>query len=612
LQENSVKTLAELPFYVLERFPKPALIRRCVGEGYHDFSSRDYFDQIRYLSFALPALGLERGDRAAIISESRPEWGIADLAIVTAGGVDVPIYPTLSASQTRYILLDSGARLAIVSDWVQAAKLRQIGGDVPGLAAIIVFDWSEPGEGVDPAAKPRVISMAEALELGRQRFESDPDGAGAHRRQAGSIAPGDMATVIYTSGTTGEPKGVMLSHENLLSNVRSSQDVLELSPADIALSILPLSHSYERIAFYQYLNHGVTVAFAESLQTIARDLARVKPTVLVGVPRVFEKFHSAVMERIASSSALRRRLFEWALPVGHAWFRARLEGRRPGLSLGLRHSIADRLVFAKIRDRVGGRLRYLISGSAPLAEQTEVFFAAAGMPIAQGYGLTEASPILTANPPDAPRAGSVGKPLPRVEIRIAEDGEILARGPNIMLGYFGKPAATREVLDDDGWLHTGDIGHFDADGYLAITDRKKEILVTAGGKNIAPQPIENRLRSSRLVAEAVLIGDRRNFPAVLIVPDFDALRNRFKEEPWASEAAESLVGRPGVMKAYEQLLDAVNEDLAQFERIKRIALLPRAFSIESGELTPTMKPRRKVIETQWRDLIEALYRKPVS
>jgi long-chain acyl-CoA synthetase len=423
------------------------------------------------------------------------------------------------------------------------------------------------------------------------------------------VRPDELATIIYTSGTTGEPKGVMLSHANLASNVKAGADVLQLSERDVALSFLPLSHSFERTVSYIYLLCGVTVVFAESLDTIARDIARVRPTLFTGVPRLYEKLHARIIEKGQAEQGFKSTVFGWAVGAGAARGGAELRGRSVGLLGSLQASVADRLVFAKIRDGLGGRVRYMVSGSAPLPVAIAEFFQGIGIPIIEGYGLTETSPILTVNPPGAPRAGTVGRAIPGVELRIAADGEILARGPNIMSGYYHKPEATAEALHD-GWFHTGDIGALDEDGYLRITDRKKDLLVTSGGKKIAPQPIEAVMKRNPLVAEAVLLGDRRRFAAALIVPSFTVLERRLKDLGRPPAPRAELVRRPDVIALYQEIVDALNRDLSQFERIRKVALLNAEFSIASGELTPTMKVKRKVVEERCRREIEELYREP--
>jgi long-chain acyl-CoA synthetase len=602
---SDLATLAELPFYILGRYPKPVLLGRCHGTDYRGWSTRDVFDQIRDLSLGWVGLGLQAGDRVALVSESRPEWVLADLAVLALGGVTVPVYPTLAAHQMRAILADSGARFAVVSDETQLAKLLEIRSTLPGLERVVVMDR----RGEVRAEEGFVLSLAEVAARGHRRVMSDEGVGRWYREAAAAVGPDALATLIYTSGTTGEPKGVMLSHRNIVSNVVACQQVVETNPDDVALSYLPLSHAFERTVVYKYLFTGVTVIFAESLDTLARDLLTVKPTVMTGVPRVYEKLYARILEHVAQASALRRLIFRWALRVGTRRAQAVLARRPVPWVLRLQDRVADRLVWSAIRARTGGRLRYAISGAAALSKEVAEFFWAVGLPLIEGYGLTETAPVLTVNPPEAPRLGTVGKAIPGVELRIAEDGEILARGPNIMLGYYQKPEATREVLRD-GWLHTGDVGRLDADGYLTITDRKKDLIVTSGGKNVAPQPIEARLKSDPLVAEALLVGDRRKFVAALIVPNFAALEARLSALGHLTADRAALVVRPEVRALYQQIVDRVNGELAPFEQIKQFALIPAELSVAGGELTPTMKLKRRVVEERYRDLIEQLYAEP--
>jgi long-chain acyl-CoA synthetase len=606
-----VSTLAELPFHVAAGFDRPAQLRRCVADGFQDFSSHEFFAQIRALSLGLQALGVGRGDRVGLVCESRPEWSVADLAIMTAGAVTVPVYPTLSAAQTEFILVDAGVKVVVVSDDVQLAKLREIASGLPAVTTVIPVVPARPLPDAAPGG-PAIRPMADLINEGKARVAAGPGLAAAFEANARQVRPGDVATIIYTSGTTGHPKGVVLTHHNILSNIYAGNSILQVSGADHPLSFLPLSHVFERLVLYLYLLVGADVSFAESLQTITRDLVRVRPTVMTGVPRVFEKFHHAVLDAVVGGSAPRKALFHWAIGVGCAVSQARLEGRRPPLWATIQRPLADALVLRKIRARVGGHIRLMVSGSAPLARTTAEFFYAVGLPIAECYGLTESSPGISANPPWAPRLGTVGIAFPGVEVRIAADGEVLARGPNIMQGYYNRPEETAAVLRD-GWLHTGDIGHLDSSGYLTITDRKKDLIVTSGGKNIAPAPIELRLKNSPLVSEAVLVGDRRNFPAVLIIPDFVVLGEHLRAAGAPAGTREQLSARPDVQVIFQALLDEVNVDLAQFEKIKRFALLPKDMTIEGGELTPTMKIRRKIVEQHWAHVIEQLYaREPVS
>jgi len=599
---TAVVTLADIPFNLLEHHAKPVLLRHCREDGYRDYSTASFFDEVRAISVGLTLMRVEPGNRVALICESRPEWAIADFAILTAGAITVPVYPTQSAAQVKYILQDAGVRVAVVSDATQVDKLRRVWNELPELEVVAIVDAA----GV-LRDDERIRPLKEIETLGRWQLQEDPLAADRYRTSVLMRGEHELATIVYTSGTSGEPKGVMLTHANLLSNIRATKIDLQFHPDDVALSFLPLSHVFERMVFYRYLYDGITVAFAESLTTVARDLARVRPTLMTGVPRVYDKFFAAVQENLTKAPPLKRRLFNWAMRVGRAYGQ-RLEAKRHiSPWLAVRHRLADRLVFAKIRAKTGGRIRYAISGSAPLNVKVGDFFRTIGMPICEGYGLTETSPVLSFNPPGRQRLGTVGPPLAGVDIRIAEDGEILARGPNVMLGYYRKPELTAEALRD-GWFHTGDVGRFDEAGYLVITDRKKDLLVTSGGKKIAPQPLENMFKSDPLVAEAVVVGESRKFPSVLIVPDFAALETRLGVEP--AGPRERLLTREEVTQLYQRVVDRVNTELAQFERIKRFALLPGEFTIEQGELTPTMKVRRNIIEQRWHDVIEELYANP--
>ena len=592
-------TLADLPFHVLGRHPKPLLIGQVSNGAIAGESTRDWFDRVRDLALGLSSLGIGMGDRVVIMSESRPDWLSADLAILTIGAVTVPVYATLTAAQARYIVQDSGARVAFVSTAEQLDKLQRVRHELPRLEAIVSF---APVAG----ASPSVLTLDALVARGHARLMGEW-GAGRQFRDATrEIRPEHLATIIYTSGTTGEPKGVMLSHHNLISNLMAGHTVVPVGEDDVSLSFLPLSHSFERLVSYVYLAHGVTIVFAESMETVGRDLGIVRPTVMTGVPRVYEKFQARILERGHALPQPRRTLFHWGVKVAHARARAEGSGGQANPLLALEAKIAERLVFSKIRDSVGGRLWCLVSGSAPLPMHTAEFFFGLGLPITEGYGLTETSPIVTANPIDAPRLGTVGKPIPGVEVRIADDGEVLVRGPNVMMAYYNKPAETAAVLRD-GWFHTGDIGSVDASGYLRITDRKKDLLVTSGGKKVAPQPVEAVLKRSPLVAEAVLLGDRRRFISALIVPDFKALERRLQDLGRPPADRDELVGRDDVAALYQEIVEALNRDLSQFERIKKFRVLPREFTIESGELTPTLKVKRKVVEQQWAAAIDEMY-----
>ena len=599
MDEPTISTLADLPFHVSGRYPKPELLRRCKADGWDSWASRELFEQVRELSLGLTGLGVRPGRRVGLLSESRPEWVVADLAILACGAVTVPIYPTLPAAQVRYILADAGATVAVAADETQAAKVRAVWPELPDLRALVVID---PPAEAPPAQREMTLAAVQAR--GHQRLVREDGLARRYKEAVAAIEPDQLATIIYTSGTTGDPKGVMLTHGAIVANLTDVGVLVHVTEDDEALSFLPLSHAFERIVIYLYLFRGTTVTFAESLDTVARDMLRVRPTVMTGVPRVYEKLHSRVLEAVAQGSALRQRLFRWAMGVGRACRAAPLRGVQPAGHARAALPLADRLVLSKVRARTGGRLRFAVSGGAPLPTAVGEFLFTVGIPVLEGYGLTETAPVLTVNPERAPRLGTVGKALPRVELRVADDGEILARGPNVMLGYHGKPEATAEVLSD-GWFHTGDIGRIDDDGYLVITDRKKELLVTAGGKNVAPQPIEQRLKQHPLVAEAVLVGDRRPFVSALIVPDFAALAAAVGAEADADHAA--LVARADVRRRFDGIVEAVNADLPPHEQVRKHALVPAEPSIATGELTPTLKIKRRVVTEQWRDYIEALY-----
>ena len=593
-------TLADLPFHVLGRHPKPLLIGQVKNGAIAGESTRDWFDRVRDLALGLLSLGLGSGDRVAIMSESRPEWLTADLAVLTLGGVTVPVYATLTAGQARYIIQDAGARVAFVSTAEQLDKLQSVRHELPSLEAIVSFAPLT-------AASPSVLTFDEVVARGHARLMGEWGAGRQFRDRTREIRPGQLATIIYTSGTTGEPKGVMLSHHNLISNLVAGHTVVPVTETDVSLSFLPLSHSFERLVSYVYLAYGVTIVFAESMETVGRDLPLVRPTVMTGVPRVYEKFMARILERGHALPQPRRTLFHWGVKVAHARAQAEGAGGKAGAILSLEIALADRLVFSKIRDSVGGRLWGLVSGSAPLPMNVAEFFHGIGLTITEGYGLTETSPIVTANPIDAPRLGTVGKLIPGVEVRIAEDGEILVRGPNVMMGYYDKPEETAAVLQE-GWFHTGDIGSLDAEGYLRITDRKKDLLVTSGGKKVAPQPIEGVLKRSPLVGEVLLLGDRRRFISALIVPAFAALERRLQDLGRPPGDRTDLVRRDDVIALYDEIVEALNRELSQFERIKRFRLLAREFTIETGELTPTLKVRRKSVEEHFAADIDAIYR----
>jgi long-chain acyl-CoA synthetase len=595
------KTLCEIFYDGVDAFRKPAALRYKKDGAWRDISSEEFRRAVEELSMGLRELGIDRGDRVGLLSENRPEWAFADLATLCAAAVDVPIYPSLPAAQALYILNDSQSKALFVSNETHAAKIAEVRAQAPWLKHVIRLD---------DVAGPGTLTLEEVRAKGRTALASSRD---AVRARAAEVQSRDLATIIYTSGTTGEPKGVMLTHDNIVSNVASSLAIVsDFGPSDVALSFLPLCHIFERMGgFYLMLARGVTIAYAESIEKVPANMAEIRPTLMFSTPRLYEKMYARVLEKVASDPPARQKVFHWAIGVGRKAFAHRVAGTRPGPLLALQKALADRLVFAKIRDRVGGRLRLFVSGGAPLSKEINEFFGAAGLLILEGYGLTETSPVISVNAPDALRPGTVGRPIARVEVRIAPDGEILTRGPHVMKGYYNKPEATKEAIDADGWLHTGDIGLLDADGFLAITDRKKDIIVTSGGKNIAPQPIENALKANALIAEVVMIGNRRNFPSALLVPNFPNLEKWAKEHGVEAASREALVADPKVVDLYDRTVKQLMEGYAQFERIKRVALLPREFSIETGELTPKLSVKRRVVEEKYKDLIDRLYEEAV-
>ncbi len=594
-----IASLSALPFYFSGRFPKPVIIRRCLSEGYDTYASRELFDYIRDVSLGLGGLGVQPGDRVAVLCESRPEWLIADLAILSAGAVTVPIYPSLPAELVGYILADASVTVAIVSDDHQYKKIEEVWDDQPSLRAVAIID----SHGEEKTSKNKCL-FSKLRELGHQRLMHE-DGLGRkYKENAMSISSDDLATIIYTSGTTGKPKGVMLNHGAIVANILDVDTMVHIHEEDEALSFLPLSHILERSSTYLYLFKGVTITFAESLDTVVRDLPRVRPTLMNGVPRVFEKIYSRVLEAASEFSTLRKFVFDKSLRVGGLQAKALRDGELPSFICRLFHPVADRMVLSKIRERTGGRLRFVVSGGAPLPVVVAEFLFSVGIPVLEGYGLTETAPVLTCNPQRAPKIGTVGIPLPHVELRLAEDGEIIARGPNVMTGYYRNQEATSEALRS-GWFYTGDIGEFDADGYLRITDRKKELLVTSGGKNVAPSPIEQRLKHDKLIAEAMLVGDSYPFISVLIFPDFSALVAHIHAPE--DIAWKDMINRPDVKTMFDDIVDKVNEGLPSHEKMRRVGLIPATLSISTGELTPTLKLKRRIVLSKWDAEIKSLY-----
>ena len=557
-------------------------------------SSDELLARAKRIAAGLHAIGVRRGDRVALLSESRVEWTLTDAGSIFAGTIDVPIYATLTPPQVRYILNDSGACVLFLANREKFVELKDVLGECPEVKHVIFFE----ADGVTPEDG---LTLAQLEEKGRELDQDYID------RSVAQTQTEDLATIIYTSGTTGEPKGVMLTHSNLVSNLIDSSGHHEFGEHDTALSVLPLSHVFERQAMYMYLHKGMAVYFAEALQTIGPNLREVSPTVLVGVPRIFEKIYQRIRETAAERGKVSVALLAWSVSVAREYAEIVLAHKPVPALLKFKHSIASKLVFSKWRRAFGGKMRLLVSGGAALSEDLSYIYLGAGIPIVQGYGLTETSPVITTSSIDEIRPGTVGKAIPNVEIRIAEDGEIEVRGPNVMRGYYNKPEETRAVFTSDGWFKTGDVGTLDKDGFLRITDRKKELFKTSGGKYIAPQPIEQAIKASRFVNQVVLIGAERKFPAALIVPVWEQLESYCKLKGISVASRAELCRHPRIIDLIQRQIDALTPNLAKYERIKKIALLENEFTIEGGELTPTLKVKRRVIDEKYRDVIEKLY-----
>jgi long-chain acyl-CoA synthetase len=593
----AILTLCDVLREAVTKRPRPDAFREKRRGLWEDVSSGTFLDDVTAIGEGLVSLGLARGDRVAILSENRYHWAVADMAAVTRGAIVVPLYPTLPANQVAAILDDSGAKWVFVSTREQTDKILDVGAGLKNIGSIFTFDDVV-------SANPAILSYEELLRRGRGRFESmGKDALGAIR----GVEPDDLATIIYTSGTTGEPKGVMLSHHNIVSNVLASLAVFPIDTRDRCLSFLPLSHVFERVAgYYVMFFAGASIAYAEDVKTVAEDSLSARPTIIIGVPRFFEKFHGRVLEAIQAAPPVRRGLFNWAKAVGLEVARRRSEDRRLTPGLALQRFLAAALVYRRLRERIGGRIRFFVSGGAPLSAEVNLFFHGVGLPIYEGYGLTETSPVISANAPGRNRIGSVGRPVPGVDLEIADDGEILVRGPNVSRGYFRKPDVTRASMKE-GWFCTGDIGRVDDDGYLYITDRKKDLIVTAGGKNVAPAPIEERLKRSRYVSEAILLGDRRKFVCAVIAPDFEALEEHARTLGIGFHDRRDLVRSDAIRTLFEEEVAIANKGLANFETIKKFIIMPGGLSVEDGTLTPTMKVKRRMIEERLRDEIEAVY-----
>ena len=584
-----METLRDLFEHVVASHPaRKELLRIRAGRGWRSLTVKDFEKSTRECAARLADAGVGRGDRVALFAENRPEWHVIDFACHLLGAVLVPLYATLLAPQVRYIVEDSGSMLLLVSGTERAKTALEA---VAGLEDV------------------RLIGLDRGLAEGVPALEELP----VRRRKGVDEAPpvtgDDLASIIYTSGTTGEPKGVMLSHRNFTSQVNAVKGLFPITERDITMSFLPLSHVFERTVDYVFFYYGCQINYVESIERVPTQLTEIRPTIMVSVPRLYERSYIKILAKIHDEGGAKKRLFNWALRVGRrvreaAWRHETASAFQRG-----QYAVARSRVFSKVVERLGGRLRFSISGGAPLAREVAEFFDIVGVPILQGYGLTESSPVIAANRVEANRLGSVGQVLPGVEVRIAPDGEILCRGDNVMRGYFNQPEATAEAVDAEGWLHTGDVGYLDNEGFLFITDRKKDIIVTSGGKNVAPQPIEGRLGATPYIGQAVLIGDRYPYLTALIVPNFENLKTYLESHGLTGLDPESMAARPETHAVIEETVKTINTDLAAHEKIRRFTVLGREFSQEEGELTPTLKVRRRVVSERYKEAIGGMYLK---
>jgi long-chain acyl-CoA synthetase len=578
----------------VDRFASPRAQMYRTAEGWQSITAQEMLRRVAGLSKALGELGIKSGDRVAIFAPNCPEWHIADFAIQGVGAASVPVYFNESPDRLVYIMNDSGARIVFTSGEAQARKIAECRDRITALEHAIAVAPASDLHG-DVLRYETLIATA-----------GDADVAD-YRKRAAAVSPSQLLTIIYTSGTTGEPKGVMLTHSNVSSNVIDSLEAYDFSPEDLALSFLPLAHVYERTVDYGYLFRGVPVAYVEQIEAVPQALLEVKPTFAAAVPRFFEKIYANILDKGRSETGLKKKIFDWSLRVAHESIPWRAYGKNPSVWTRQRWQIADRIVYSKIRAGLGGRIRYFFSGGAPLAPELSEFFWSVNLPVLEGYGLTETAPVIASNVPKKNKVGTVGLPISHVEVRIADDGEILVKGPCVMQGYFHKPEQSREVLSTDGWFSTGDIGRLDDDGYLIITDRKKELLKTAAGKFVAPAPIENLLKQCPYISNAIVVGDKHKFVSVLIVPNFAAIENVARKQNKDFTAPSQMVSDPWVRDLLSREIERLTASLAQYEKPKRFALIEKDFTFASGELTYTLKIKRRVIEDRYKDLIAKLY-----
>jgi len=597
-ESSSPSTLAAVCLEAIARHDKPDAVSERRDGQWVSISAEEFVRRVRHIALGLADLGIQAKDRVALLSENRPEWSIADLAILSLGAVSVPIYTTQSIEQIQFILGDSGTRALLISGGRVLKHARKGFEGVQHLEHVIVFDPKADAAGERAIALESVETRGAAIEL------ADP---AAFNKLLARGRGEDLATIIYTSGTTGEPKGVMLTHDNFVSNVLSITGGLPIMPTDVSLSVLPLSHIFERTVFYVFCYMGVSVNYAASIDQVGEFLREVRPTIMTAVPRLFEKVYHRIIKKGMSAGGVQSKIFARSLVIGQRYAELKDKGQRLPLALKLRHAVADRLVFTRWREGIGGRLRYFVSGGAPLSPTLSYSLLGAGINILQGYGMTETC-IVAANRQDDNRVGSIGKPFAGIEVVIAEDGEMLIRGPNVMRGYYGHPESTLAVMKD-GWFATGDVGYIDEDGHLFLTDRKKDLFKLSNGKYIAPQQIESLLKQSEFINQVVVVGASRKYPVALIVPDWEALKTALRAAGETVPATHAeLSAQAGAVKIVQKDVTTITAHLADYERVRRVALLAEEFSIDSGEMTPTLKVKRNVIDARYGKVIDELYR----
>jgi long-chain acyl-CoA synthetase len=597
MKDSPPETLNDLLRGVAAARPDLEVLRFNAGGTWTGLTGRELAARVRNAALGLYSQGVRKDDRVALLAESGPEWTITDFAILSIGAINVPIYPTQAVPQVEYILSESEPKLLFVSTARQFKRVSSVLDQFPALR-VIPFQ-----------ALPTLdSSLAKLEEEGARQAAAQP---GLHDQLSAGVKGSDLASIIYTSGTTGEPKGVMLTHRNILFNALASGEFLKIESDNSMLSFLPLSHILERMVLYLCLHFGVQINYAGGIETVIKDLATVRPTLMSAVPRMLEKVYGRIQKKGAAGSGFERRAFEWSLGIARKAATLENEGRRPGPLLRLERIAADRLVLGKIRDAFGGRMRRLVSGGAALPADLAQVFIGAGVPVLQGYGMTETSPVIAVNSLDENRIGTVGKPLPGIDVAIAEDGEILTRGPHVFKGYYNKPGETKEAFEQEGsgepWLKTGDVGYFDSDGFLVITDRKKDLIKTSAGKYVAPQALEGLLAQSKFVEQAFVIGNDRKYVSALIVPDFEHLSAWAKEQGIEVPVRADLIKDHRVEALVKSEVSRLTSGLADYEKVKRFALLPNELTIEGGEMTPTLKARRPVINEKYKEIIESLY-----